>query len=133
MTVVEPTAVVRDVVPLLFVDDIQRCAAFYVETLGFEMQAKWEPKGVLAWCKLRRDAAAVMLQQARDEDAPASERGRGVAFYFNCSDVDAMYAEILARGLAVGPPKVAFYGEKQLSLQDPGGYSLCFQSPATPT
>ena len=26
--------------------------------------------------------------------------------------------------------KVAFYGEKQLLVRDPDGYSLCFQSPA---
>jgi TPR repeat protein len=34
-------------------------------------------------------------------------------------------------GVAYEQNEVAFYGEKQLSLRDPDGYSLCFQSPAT--
>ena len=126
----QPTAAVRELIPLLFVDDIQGCVAFYVGKLGFAIEAKWEPQGALAWCKLRRDGAAIMLQQATDEDAPASQRGRGVDFYFNCDDVEAMYAEVVARGLNVEAPKESHYGEKQLSLRDPGGYSLCFQSPA---
>jgi uncharacterized glyoxalase superfamily protein PhnB len=129
MSVVQQTAVVRELAPLLFVDDIQLCAAFYMDKLGFEMVGKWEPQGKLAWCKLRRDGAVIMLQQACEEDGPAGERGRGIGFYFNCDDVDAMYGEVVARGLTVNPPKAAFYGEKQLSLRDPGGYSLCFQSP----
>jgi len=41
-----------------------------------------------------------------------------------------MYAEVVARGLIVNLLKVAFYGEKQLSLRDPDGYRLCFQRPA---
>ena len=132
MSAPQQPAVMRDVVPLLFVDDIHLCVAFYVNTLGFAIEGKWEPEGTLAWCKLRRDRSAIMLQQACEEDGPAGERGRGIVFYFNCDDVDAFYAEVVARGLSVSPPEVAFYGEKQLSLRDPGGYSLCFQSPAEP-
>jgi uncharacterized glyoxalase superfamily protein PhnB len=130
MSTPEQSAVVRDVVPLLFVDEIALCVAFYVNKLGFAIERKWEPEGTLAWCKLRRDRSAIMLQQACEEDGPADARGRGIVFYFNCDDVDALYAEVVARGLSVGPAEVAFYGEKQLSLRDPGGYSLCFQSPA---
>jgi uncharacterized glyoxalase superfamily protein PhnB len=126
----EKTAVVRELVPLLFVDDMRLSADFYMEKLGFVMEQKWEPQGKLAWCKLRRDGSAIMLQQANEEDGPAGERGRGIGFYFNCDDVDAMYAEVVARGLAVKPPEVAHYGEKQMSVRDPDGYSLCFQSPA---
>ena len=56
-----------------------------------------------------------MLQQAGDEDGRAGERGRGVIRYFEGHHVDAMYAEVVARGLAVNPPKVAFCSQKQLS------------------
>jgi uncharacterized glyoxalase superfamily protein PhnB len=130
MNTAQHSSLVRELVPLLFVDDIQSCVAFYVDKLGFTMQGTWEPDGKLTWCKLRRDGSAIMLQLATDEDGAAGERGRGIIFYFNCRDVDAMYAEVVARGLAVNVPRVVFYGEKQLSLRDPDGYSLCFQSPA---
>jgi len=123
------TAIVRELVPLLFVDDIQSCVDFYIHKLGFSMEMKWEPGGKLAWCRLRRDQSAIMLQQACAEDGPANQRGRGIGFYFNCDDVNAMYADVLARGLKVDPPKAAHYGENQLSLRDPGEYSLIFQSP----
>jgi hypothetical protein len=61
-----------------------------MDKLGFTIQGRWEPDGRLAWCMLRRDGSAVMLQQACDEDGPAGERGRGIIFYFTSDDVDMM-------------------------------------------
>jgi len=45
------------------------------------------PDGKLRWCRMERDGAAVMLEQACDEeDGRAAQRGRGVEFFFNCDD-----------------------------------------------
>ena len=118
----------REIVPLLFVDDITACVSFYVDILGFAIQRKWEPDGKLAWCRLGRDSASLMLQKACDEDGPADTRGRGIGFYFNCDNIDALYAEFTSRGLQAAPPKAAYYGEKQLTLRDPAGYNITFQS-----
>jgi glyoxylase I family protein len=41
--------------------------------------------------------------------------------------VDAGYQYLTAKGLDVSPPRVTWYGMKQLSLTDPDGYGLCFQ------
>jgi lactoylglutathione lyase len=123
------TAIVRELVPLLAVEDINRSVIFYESKLGFSIAMKWEPEGKLEWCRLERDGSAVMLQQACEEDGPAVGRGRGVGFFFNCDDVDAMHAELVANGLNVDPPKLAFYGLNQLFVTDPDGYELCFQSP----
>jgi lactoylglutathione lyase len=128
MTSVEGVAAIRELVPLLFVQDITASVAFYVDQLGFTLAAKWEPNGKLAWCRVARDGSAIMLQQAEDEDGPAEGRGRGIGFYFNCDSVDAIYAEFSGRGLVLKQPKVTYYGEKQINLRDPDGYSLCFQS-----
>jgi uncharacterized glyoxalase superfamily protein PhnB len=125
----ECTAAVRELVPLLFVEDITRSVAFYRDRLGFEMTGAWEPEGRLAWCRLQRGGSWLMLQQACDEDGPAEVRRRGVGFYFTCDDADALFAEFTARGLTLAPPTVAFYGMKQLFLKDPDGYELCFQNP----
>jgi uncharacterized glyoxalase superfamily protein PhnB len=121
------TAVVRELVPLLFVLDIASSVEFYRDRLGFEMTASWEPEGRLAWCRLQRGGSAVMLQLACDEDGPAEGRGRGVGFFFTCDDADALFQEFTQRGLAVAPPAVAFYGMKQVFVRDPDGYELCFQ------
>jgi uncharacterized glyoxalase superfamily protein PhnB len=128
MPLTSATGTIRELVPLLFVQDILRSAAFYQERLGFELTQKWEPDGKLGWCRLARDGSAVMLQQANDEDGPPAGRGRGVCFYFNCDDVQAIFAEITERGLTIQPPVAAFYGLNQVFVTDPDGYELCFQS-----
>lgn len=119
---------VRELVPLLFVEAIERSLAFYRDRLGFELTQSWEPEGKLAWCRLERGGAAIMLQQACDEDGPAAGRGRGVGFFFLCDDAAALHAELAAGGLELPPPQIAFYGMQQLYLRDPDGYELCFQN-----
>ncbi len=52
------------------------------------------------------------------------------ALYFGCRDIDAAYAHLCAKGVYAEPPKVARYGMKQLYLNDPDGYVICFQWPA---
>jgi glyoxylase I family protein len=131
MTVAHKSAAVQDVVPLLFVEDIERSLAFYRDQLGFAIADKWEPQGKIAWCRLVRGGAALMLQQACDEDGPAAGRGRGVGFFFQCDNADAIHIELCASGLLLDPPTTAFYGMKQLFFKDPDGYELCFQSPAS--
>ena len=129
MPLIRKTATVRELAPLLFVQDIERSVAFYRDNLGFEVHGKWEPDGKLAWCRLQRDGSALMLQQASEEDGPAEGRGRGVGFFFVCDDAGAIHTELSERGLHLNPPQVAFYGMKQIFVTDPDGYELCFESP----
>lgn len=123
-----PSAVISELVPLLYVDDVELSVAFYRDRLGFRLALAWEPEGQLTWCRLERDGAAVMLQQACEEDVPADQRGRGVGFFFNCDDAETLYRQLTARGLSVAPPQLAFYGMNQVFVTDPDGYELCFQS-----
>lgn len=124
------SAKIHELVPLLFVDDIARSAAFYRDAFRFVQTEQWEPNGKLAWCRMERGGTAIMLQQAAAEDGPAEHRGHGVGFFFNCDDVDALHAELQQTGLDLEPPTIAFYGLKQMFLKDLDGYELCFQSPA---
>ncbi|HZZ29271.1 MAG TPA: VOC family protein [Pirellulales bacterium] len=128
MSAALPASAVHKLVPLLYVSDMNRSAAFYDNKLGFEITQHWSPEGKMLWCLLARGGAELMLQQADAEDGPAEGRGRGVMFFFHCDDADAMHAELLANGLKLDPPQVAFYGMKQLFLKDPDGYQLCFQN-----
>jgi len=124
------STVVRELVPLLFVDDIERSVSFYCDGLGFRLalEARGDD-GKLGWCRLERQGAALMLQQACEEDGPAESRGRGVGFYFICDDADAVHRELLDRGMQLDPPETAYYGMRQVYLKDPDGYILCFESP----
>jgi uncharacterized glyoxalase superfamily protein PhnB len=101
---------------------------FYRDTIGFNLVEQADSDGKLFWCRLERGASSIMLQQAEDEDGPAAGRGYGVTFYFVCDDVDLLYEELSARGLALVPPRMACYGMKQLFVPEPNGYAICFES-----
>lgn len=121
-------AVIRQLWPLLFVQDIERSVRFYRDQLGFALAGRADAEGRMYWCQLERGGASLMLQQAELEDGPAEGRGCGVAFYFLCDDTDVMHAELVSRGLQLAPPTLAYYGMKQLFVPEPDGYSICFES-----
>ncbi len=114
-------------VPLLFVSDIEASVDFYCEGLGFSIKSKWEPKGKLAYCWLEQGGAALMLQQATDENAPRNLEG--VTIYFICDDADVVYHQCLQRNVELTEPSIAFYGMNQTFVSDPDGYELCFENP----
>lgn len=120
---------VQQTVPLLMVTDMNKSRAFYCDGLSFEMTGQWEPDGKLAWCRLDHGGAAIMLQQACDEDPPPNTWGRGVGLYFICEDANAIHRDITARGVSAEAPRAAFYGMNQLFVTDPDGYRLCFENP----
>jgi glyoxylase I family protein len=123
------TAALRELWPLLTVEDISRSIAFYREKLGFEVVAEASTAGATYWCRLARQGCSLMLQQSEPaEDGPAAGRGRGVTLYMLCDDVDALHAELAASGLALDPPRDAYYGMRQLFVPEPDGYSICFES-----
>ncbi len=68
-----------------------------------------------------------------DEERPAVEeagrlRGYGdCCLYLGCPDVDAAYAELRGKGIAVKQPQVAPYGMMQMYLRDPVGYRRYIQ------
>jgi uncharacterized glyoxalase superfamily protein PhnB len=132
MAIVHQSATIQDLIPLLFVEDMDGSLAFYRDQLGFDVAEKWEPEGKIAWCRLVRGGATLMLQEACEEDGPAAGRGRGVGFFFHCDDADTVHIELCAKGLLLDPPTTAFYGMKQLFFKDPDGYELCFQSRVKP-
>jgi catechol 2,3-dioxygenase-like lactoylglutathione lyase family enzyme len=129
---------VRGVCPLLQVYDMPTSVRFYRDKLGFEVATTSKPLGGddrFHWCTLRLGDADVMLNTAyeSDEERPVPEDGArreahgDTCLYFGCPDVDAVCAELRAKGVPVDAPKVAWYGMKQLYLLDPDGYNLCFQ------
>jgi catechol 2,3-dioxygenase-like lactoylglutathione lyase family enzyme len=127
----EAATVIRQLWPLLEVRDIDRSVAFYRDRLGFTVVAHdAESGGRMNWCRLERGGASIMLQgPGEPNDDSAGVRGQGVCLYFICDDADAMYAELSLRGAQLDPPRVAYYGMKQLYVPEPDGYALCFESP----
>jgi glyoxylase I family protein len=129
---------IRGLAPLLQVFDMPTSIAFYRDVLGFEVLTTSNPgKDRFDWALLELDGAQLMLNTAYEEDQrpPDPDPARiaahaDTAIYFGCPDVDAAYAHCRERGVNAKQPRIAHYGMKQLYLNDPDGYELCFQWPA---
>jgi hypothetical protein len=83
---------------------------------------------------LELGGACVMLNTAYDPgdvpEAPDPARWSGhqdTGLFFGCPDVDGAYRHLVAKGIEADPPKVAWYGMKQLWLKDPDSFGICFQ------
>jgi lactoylglutathione lyase len=120
---------VKQAVPFFTVSNMERSIRFYVNCLGFEMTRKWIVQGKLRWCWLQLGSAALMLQEARP-DWPGREgkAGLGVSIWFQCEDALAIYREVKSRGIQAAKPFVG-NGMWDMSLADPDGYKIHFESP----
>lgn len=129
---------VKGLMPLLQVFDMPKAIQFYRRTLGFSVIEKSQPMSDdpdnVNWAMLQRGDAILMLNTAYDPgatpQAPDSARWTGhqdTCIYLACPDVDAAYQDLSAKGLNLPPPKITWYGMKQLYLQDPDGFGICFQ------
>lgn len=126
---------IHGLTPLIQVFDMPASIKFYCEGLGFEIVGNdGKPAPHFDWCLLRLNGWELMLNTAYESGArPSAPDPRRVAahedtaIYFSCPDVDGAYAYLQKKGIKAKAPKVAPYGMKQLYLNDPDGYVLCFQ------
>lgn len=132
---------VEGVCALLQVFDMPTSVRFYRDVLGFEIVNTSGREGdQFDWGLLRLNDTYLMLNTAYEQDSrpahpdPSHVSAHGdTCLYFRCPDVDGAYQHLRAHGIDVQEPKVAPYGMKQLYLNDPDGYSLCFQWPVAST
>lgn len=122
--------------PLLQVFDMPASLEFYRDVLGFEVVSDVPDDGKCDWVLLKRFESELMLNTAYEADdrPPAPDPVRisahsDTALFFGCDDVDAAYAYLQQRGLAVETPIVTDYGMKQVYFKDPDGYQICLQHP----
>ena len=127
---------VRTVTPLLEIFDMPTSIAFYRDVLGFEV-AQTSGGEDFFWALLRLGGAILMLNTAYDDDERPSSPDVGrlsghadAELFFDCQDVDEVYAHLQERGWDVKAPEVTHYGMKQVWTKDPDGFGLCFQSPS---
>lgn len=119
---------VRQSVPFFMVKSMELSLEFYVARLGFEVKMKWEPRGTIEWCWLQIGQAAIMLQEYR-ANIPEGKRGEGVSVCFMCDDSLAIYDHLLEQGLSCTTEPFVGNNLWVVSLTDPDGYQICFESP----
>jgi len=58
---------------------------------------------------------------------PREKTPKDAVFYIGCSDAELAHQELTGRGLKGERPKMAPYGLKLFSTQDPDGCTIVFQ------
>jgi catechol 2,3-dioxygenase-like lactoylglutathione lyase family enzyme len=124
---------IRSMTPHLAVFDMPTSIKFYCDVLGFQI-ANTDGKPDFDWVMLKLNGVELMLNTAYDRSRRPAQADpariaahKDIILYFACPDVDAAYNHLRAKGVNVNPPKVAWYGMKQIYVTDPDGYLLCFQ------
>jgi len=127
---------IRSMTPLLSVFHMATSLEFYRDVLGFEVGATSGNGDDSSWVWLRLGEINLMLNDQNElghvPDSPPADRTKwhhDTCLYFGCPDPDAAYEYLRSKGINCEKPNIAPYGMKQLYLNDPDGYNLCFQCP----
>ena len=121
---------VKRITPVLYVDQIEPCAQFWVERLGFEKTAEVPDGDRLGFVILQRSGVEIMYQSfaSAESDAPAIAKEISGGRTFLYVEVDKLEEVIHAMKGAnlVLPLRTTFYGAKEIGIKDPAGHMIVF-------
>ena len=112
----------------LYVKDLEKSAQFY-ETLGFDKRKNYDTSVTIYsnWFWLTLVSIPAEDKPGFKDDANAEKKGEGIFINLSVDDVDAFYAEVLAKGFKPSSePKDWPWGNREFVLRDPDGYKLVF-------
>jgi len=106
------------VTPRIPVENVEELLSFYVGGLGFELGWKWgEPTTHANVCRHNVNFDLIAVPKIRQGTAMA---------YVQMSGVDAYYAELKARNVAVSDVENRRYGMRDFEVVDPCGNRIAF-------
>jgi predicted enzyme related to lactoylglutathione lyase len=112
------------------VSDVDRAKAFYTGQLGFVADVDVQPADGVRVVQLTPPGSACSIGfgtgLAAYEGTPGSVR----ALHLVVADIDAARAELLGRGVEVGPVEDVGGGVRYAGLSDPDGNTLTLQEMA---
>jgi len=116
--------------PVLFVDQVEPCAAFWRERFGFDATIEVPGKSGLAYVQLEAGAVELMYQSFESLEAESAElraaAHAGKAFlYVEVPDIQSALAACSGLPL-VKAMNDTFYGAREFTLRDPGGHLVTF-------
>ena len=119
---------IREQIPLIATRDMARALDFYVDTLGFEIVARWpEDASPPGWAAIGAGGARLMLHAGhhRREIEPRQPGGT-VTLSLYVEGLDAFRRELAAEGFQPTEIESLFYGAREFYLLDPDGNELAF-------
>jgi uncharacterized glyoxalase superfamily protein PhnB len=124
-------ALLTQLTPVLIVDSVEPCLAFWVDRLGFtaENQVPAED-GSLIFASARKDRIEVMYQTkasvlSESPDQAADLAGHSITLFLSTTDLDAV-EQALAGAPVVKPRHETFYGSQEIYVREPGGNTVGF-------
>jgi uncharacterized glyoxalase superfamily protein PhnB len=125
------SATFRKLSPVLVVDAVEPCLAFWTERLGFAVTAQVPEGDRVGFAILARDGVEVMYQSRASAaaDVPAMAEGAaGTALFIEVSDVAAVERAMAGVEIVV-PRRQTFYGMDEIGVREPGGSVVMFAQP----
>jgi catechol 2,3-dioxygenase-like lactoylglutathione lyase family enzyme len=105
----------------IFVDDLEKGAAFYEEVVGLKCTTT-APTAVLF-----EDSPSIVVEAGDAEARREGLLGRFTGMAFETKDADALHADLKARGVPLhGPPETQYWGGIMLFAEDPSGNTITF-------
>jgi uncharacterized glyoxalase superfamily protein PhnB len=120
---------VKRITPVLYVKEIEPCAAFWVERLGFTKTAEVPDGDRLGFVILQKDGLEIMYQSfaSAEKDAPAArEIDGGRTFLYIEVDKLQTIMDAMKNANVVIPLRTTFYGAKEIGVKDPAGHVIVF-------
>jgi uncharacterized glyoxalase superfamily protein PhnB len=106
----------REAFPIFTVEDVDRAAAFYCSTFGFEQTYSFEEDGSTAYAFLRLEPLGIGIARRTSTDDPA------FALWLYTDDVDAAAEQLRAAGAdELLPPTDQPWGERMCTFRDADG------------
>ncbi|MFL5381577.1 MAG: VOC family protein [Longimicrobiaceae bacterium] len=121
----------KKLTPVLVVDQVEPCAAFWTGALGFQRTAEVPHEGELGFVILQKDAVEIMYQSRASVAAdlpPLAEGQYRTILFIEVDDLDAVEAAV-AGAEVVQPRRTTFYGMTEIGVREPGGNVVVFAQP----
>ena len=121
---------VKKLTAVLLTDNVDACARFWVDRLGFEKTAEVPDGDGLAFAIVQKGGVEVMYQSyasvERDDPHAGSMARKGPTFLFIEVDDLAAAQAATAGAETTMAERTTFYGSREFGVKDPAGHFLTF-------
>jgi len=121
---------IKKITAVLLVDEIEPCAEFWVERLGFAKTIEVPEGERLGFLAMQQGSVEIMYQSfasvQKDSAFLAQQYRRGPTFlYIEVDSLDELIAATKGAKVVM-PERKTFYGAREIGVTDPAGHVLTF-------